>query len=223
MVGKALDDNPRMLARIAAFVVWALVAAAAVFWGLRLFVAAPAAPPYAVTVGESTAPRADLGRLLGVTPREVAAPAAAPELASRFKLLGVMAARPPASSGFATIAVDSRPARTYAVGSVLDGELVLQSVSLRSAAIGPKQGAPALTLEVPPLPSAATGSLPPVAMEMVRPNSAAVPPPALPPAQPLAMPPAQYAPGQVLPGQMPPLQQPPMGGRVPRTPNPMNR
>src|SRR6185503_7346542 len=113
VVAESLDDNPRMLARLTAFVVWALVAAAAVFWGLRLFVRAQPAPAYAVAVGESAAQRGDLGRLLGVTPREAAAPAAAaPELASRFKLLGIMAARPPATTGFATIAVDSRPART---------------------------------------------------------------------------------------------------------------
>ncbi len=206
-----------MLARFAAFAAWALVAATGVFWGLRLFVAAPSAPPYAVTVGESTAQRGDLGRLLGVTPREAAAPVAAPELASRFRLLGVMAARPPATSGFATIAVDSRPARTYAVGSVLDGDLVLQAVSLRSAAIGPKEGAPALTLEVPPLPMAATGSLPPVAMEMVRPGAPAPQPAAgmLPPGQGV---------GQGQPGQMPPPPQPlPPGARPPRTPGAANR
>lgn len=209
-----------MLARIAAFAIWALVAATAVFWALRLFVAAPSAPAYAATVGESTAQRADLGRLLGVTPREVAAPAAAPELASRFKLLGVMAARPPATSGFATIAVDGRPARTVAVGMVLDGDLVLQAVSLRSAAIGPRQGAAALTLEVPPLPSAATGSLPPVVMEMVRPGAPA-PAPVL--GSGIALP-GQVAPGQVLPGQMPPPPQPlPPGNRPPRTPGASNR
>lgn len=208
-----------MLARTAAFAAWALVAATAVFWGLRLFVAAPPAPPYAVAVGESTAQRGDLGRLLGVTPREVAAPAAAaPELAARFRLLGVMAARPPSSGGFATIAVDGKPARTFAVGAVLDGDLVLQTVSLRSAAIGPKEGAAALTLEVPPLPSAATGSLPPVALDMVRP---AGPPPT--PAPAIALP-GQVLPGQVLPGQMPPPPQPlPPGARMPRTPGAANR
>ncbi|MGE4052971.1 MAG: hypothetical protein AB7F38_18005, partial [Piscinibacter sp.] len=85
---------------------------------------------------------------------------AAPELASRFKLLGVMASKHSQGDGFALIAVDAKPARAYAVGTLLEGDLVLQSVGLRSAAIGPAQGAPALTLEVPPLPAAATGTLP---------------------------------------------------------------
>ena len=212
-----------MLARFAAFVVWALVAACAVFWGLRLFVVAPGAPPYAVGVGESNAPRGDLARLFGSTPREVAAPTAAPELASRFKLLGVMAAKPPATSGFATVAVDGKPARTYPVGAVLDGDLVLQSVSLRGAAIGPKQGSAALTLEVPPLPSAATGSLPPVALDIVRPGGGAQPVPPPPPNQVGIALPAQQ-PGAVLPGQMPPPQpMPPPGSRQPRTPGAANR
>lgn len=212
-----------MLARITAFVVWALVAAVAVFWGLRLFVRAQPAPPFTVSVGDTGTPRADLGRLLGVTPREAAAPAAAaPELASRFKLLGVMAARPPATSGFATIAVDSRPARTYAVGAALDGDLVLQSVSLRTAAIGPRQGTPALTLEIPLLPAAATGTLPPASNEIVRPGGPAPVPAVPPPPQTgLALPGQVQQPGQVLPGQMPPPQSVP--GRTPRAPGASNR
>jgi general secretion pathway protein C len=177
-----------MLARLTAFTVWALVAATAVFWGLRLFVRAQPAPAYAVAVGESTAQRGDLGRLLGV-----------------------MAAKAPSTSGFATIAVDSKPARTYAVGAALDGELVLQSVSLRSAAIGPAQGSPAVTLEIPQLPPPATGSLPPVSSDGLRP----VAPPAAPPIRPAP-------PGQIQPGQTPPPPQP-LPGRLPRTPGVTNR
>jgi general secretion pathway protein C len=63
-----------MLARLSAFVIWALVAATAVFWGLRLFVRAPAAPTYTVPVGDAAAVRGDLARLLGTAP--VAAPSA---------------------------------------------------------------------------------------------------------------------------------------------------
>jgi general secretion pathway protein C len=202
-----------MLARLTAFAVWALVAAVAVFWGLRLFVRAQPAPPFTVAVGDSAAQRGDLGRLLGVTPRE-AGPAAAPapELASRFRLLGVMAAKPPSTSGFATIVVDSKPARTYPVGATLDGDLVLQSVSLRSAAIGPAQGNPALTLEIPLLPAAATGTLPPPPMESVQPA-----PPAAPPARAGVAPP-----GQAQPRQFPPPPQS-MPGRMPRTPGATTR
>jgi general secretion pathway protein C len=211
-----------MLARLTTFTVWALVAATAVFWGLRLFVRAQPAPAFAVAVGESTAQRGDLGRLLGVTPREAAGPvAAAPELASRFKLLGVMAAKAPATSGFATIAVDSKPARTYPVGAALDGDLVLQSVSLRSAAIGPAQGAPAVTLEIPLLPPPATGSLPPAPTDGLRGTPPGAPsPPPVPNGRGAS--PGQVPPGQIQPAQVPPPPQP-LPGRLPRTPGATSR
>lgn len=150
-----------MLARLTAFVVWALVAATAVFWGLRMLVRPQPAPAYTVAVGDSAALRGDLSRLLGATPVAAAGPAApAPELASRFKLIGVMAHQQRNGQGYALIAVDAKPARAYAVGARLDGDIVLQSVSLRSASIGPAEGSAAATLEVPPLPAPATGTLP---------------------------------------------------------------
>ena len=152
-----------MLARLCAFVVWALVGATAVFWGLRLLVHAPATPAAAVAVGDAAAVRVDLTRLLGAAPVAVAAPAAAAEASSRFRLLGIMAAKPSTAGrahGVALIAVDGKLPKAYRVGSPLDGELVLQSVSLRSAAIGPARGGPTVTLELPALPTAATGTLP---------------------------------------------------------------
>jgi general secretion pathway protein C len=170
-----------MLARLTAFVVWALVAATAVFWGLRMFVRPQPAPAYAVAVGDSVAMRGDLSRLLGATAvasAEKAAPA--PELASRFKLLGVMAGKQRDGAGFALIAVDAKPARAYPVGARVDGELVLQAVSLRTASIGPSQGSPAVTLEVPALPAAATGTLP-SAVDGVKFGAAVALPPAVSP------------------------------------------
>jgi general secretion pathway protein C len=153
-----------MLARVTAFVVWALAAATLVFWGLRLFVRAPAAPAQALPVTQAAPLQADLGRLLGKT-AAAAAPvaAAAPEMASRFRLVGVMAPKKGApvqpGVGLALIAVDGKPPRAFAPGARIDGELVLQSVSLRTASIGPAQGATAVTLELPPLAAASTGTL----------------------------------------------------------------
>lgn len=153
-----------MLARLSAFVIWGLVAATAIFWALRLWVQAPGAPEYTVAVGSVGAVRGDLTRLLGTTPSTVAA-APIPQAASRFKLFGIMApdARRAAVSqgGLALIAVDDKPARAYAVGAAIDDGLVLQSVSLRTASIGPAQGETTLRLELPALPAAATGTLAP--------------------------------------------------------------
>lgn len=175
-----------MLARLAAFVVWALVAATAVFWGLRMLVRPQSAPAYTVAVGDAGAMRGDLAKLLGATPSAPGATQAAPapELASRFKLLGVMAGKQRDGSGFALIAVDAKPARAFPVGAKLDGELVLQSVSLRTASIGPAQGTAAVTLEVPALPSAATGTLPGVgdAVKFGAGSAMPAPPATLPPA-----------------------------------------
>ena len=154
-----------MLARLSAFVIWALVAAMAVFWGLRLLVGAPAAPAYAVAVGDASAVRGDLTRLLGAAPVNLPAAAASPESSSRFRLLGIVApkaqgATPSAAPGVALIAVDGKMPKAYTVGAQLDADLVLQSVSLRTASIASGRGAPAITLELPPLAAAATGTLP---------------------------------------------------------------
>jgi general secretion pathway protein C len=189
-----------MLARITAFIVWGLVAATAVFWGLRLLVRPLPAPAYALAVGDAAVMRGDLARLLGAAPVAAANAPAAPELASRFKLIGVMAPRqdvaaPAKGPGFALIAVDGKPARAFAVGATLDSGLVLQSVSLRTASIGPAQGTTAVKLELPPLAAPATGTLPPpvdgsaapatgVPALPVRPQGQASPPPGAPPARP---------------------------------------
>lgn len=154
-----------MLARLSAFVLWALVAATAVFWGLRLLVRAPAAPAYAVTVGDAAAVHGDLARLLGSAPVKVAAAQAGPEAGSRFRLLGIVAPKYPGTAnggehGVALIAVDGKMPKAYAVGSPVDGDLLLQSVSLRTVSIAPAKGAPAITLELPLPAVAATGTLP---------------------------------------------------------------
>ena len=132
----ALNDNRRMPARLSAFVIWALVAASAVFWGLRLAVRSPQAPAYTVSVGEAASVGGDLTRLLGTPPAAAAATVATPEIAARFRLTGVMAPKPPATQGVALIAVDGKLPRAFRVGASIDGDLVLQSVSLRTAAIG---------------------------------------------------------------------------------------
>jgi general secretion pathway protein C len=181
-----------MPARLSAFVIWALVAATAAFWGLRLAVQAAPAPPHVVALPETVAARGDLTRLLGAPPAAAAAAVAAPEASSRFRLLGIVAPRAPhAPEGVALIAIDGKPARAFAVGATIDGDLVLQSVSLRTASLGSARGGKTMVLEVPRLPVAATGTLPP-------PGAPAAP---------------------VLPGSMPPLPVPPL---VPGLPSPAN-
>jgi general secretion pathway protein C len=151
-----------MPARLSAFVIWALVAASAVFWGLRLFVRAPSAPPHTLSVVDTGPGRVDLARLLGAPPEAADTSAPAPAISSRFQLSGVMAPEVPGDQGIALIAVDGKMPRAFRVGGTIDGDLVLQSVSLRTASIGLPRAAPTVVLELPPLPPPATGSLPPV-------------------------------------------------------------
>lgn len=174
-----------MLARLSAFVIWSLVGAAAVFWVMRLVASPPQVPAYAVAVGNSAAVRGDLGRLFGVAPRPApGAQVAAPEASSRFKLVGVMAPRNPTvqaepGQGVALIAVDGKPAKPYAVGARLDSDLVLQSVGLRTASLGPAQGGRSVVLELPKLAPPHSGVLPPPGAPVQRATAAPLPSPGI--------------------------------------------
>jgi general secretion pathway protein C len=155
-----------MSARWMSFLLWALVAASAVGWGLKLFVAAPPVPPETRVADAAPALRGDLARVLGADP----APAPtgdtpAPMADARFQLIGVVAPRaadPAAAAreGVALIAVDGKPPRAYRVGAKVDEDTVLKSVRARGADLGPRDGAATIALEIPPLAPAATGTLP---------------------------------------------------------------
>jgi general secretion pathway protein C len=165
-----------MIARLSAFVIWALVAVATVFWGLRLFARADPVPSHAVVASDAVQLRGDLSGLLGAEP--VAAVAAAPQMSSRFRLLGVMAAKAEADGstpGVALISIDGKPARAFVAGARVEDQLVLQNVSLRSASIGAAQGGASFVLEIPALPAPATGALPKLAIEPASPPPAPMP------------------------------------------------
>lgn len=171
----------RMPARFAAFVIWAAVAASAVFWALRLWSAPIATPSYATVVATAGAFQGDTARVLGsdAAPATPAVLAPAPADA-RFKLVGVVAPRVPggAAPGVALIATDGKPAKAYRVGSAVDGELVLLAVRTRAASLGPRGQPAQVELQLPALPPATSG-----AAHVVRPGAAVgarfVPPPPL--------------------------------------------
>ncbi|GLS92925.1 hypothetical protein [Piscinibacter gummiphilus] len=207
-----------MLARLSAFVVWALVAGAIVFWGLRLFVSPTPAPANAVAVVDVAAAGGDLSRLFGVT--QVAVPDAPPPESTRFRLLGVLAARDsgnPGAPGVALVSVDGKPPRPYRAGARVEDRLFLKAVSLRTASFGPDQGPVSFTLEVPRMPEPATGTLTPVDASQLQ----IAPPPV--PQQAPQMPPQQQ-PAQPMPGDAQNPNAGPMGGPPPdnQTP-PMQR
>ncbi|HSQ73551.1 MAG TPA: hypothetical protein VLM87_14120 [Rubrivivax sp.] len=146
------------------FLVWALVAASALAWGLKVFVTPQPAPPQARVAEPASALRGDLTRLLGADPvAPVAKAAPEPAADARFDLVGVVSPRSSqaAREGLALIAVDGKPPRAYRVGAVVDGAHVLQTVSARGATLGPRDGAAVIALTLPPPAPAATGVLPP--------------------------------------------------------------
>jgi general secretion pathway protein C len=145
--------SPRWPAAATTLGLWALAAASVVFWGLRLTAPADALPPPSVaSTPAATIDPAAIATLFGAVPAK-ASVAAAPEAASRFSLLGVVADA--AQLGAALIAVDGKPPRPFRVGSQLADGYVLQSVGTRSAVLGSSIDSPAvLTLELPVQPMA---------------------------------------------------------------------
>lgn len=208
----AVNNNRRMSSRLLAFVIWGAVAATAVYWGLRLGVTAPAAPAFTQPVAVAASGRGDLSRVLGEATVVDAADdegdvSGDPALASRFQLLGVVAPKTASrTEGLALIAVDGGLPRAYRVGAVVDGQTVLQSVHRRGAELGPRGGDAEVTLELPPLPPPATGTLGAAGAAPAGGPAGAVPPRAVLPS-PLMRPP----PG--IPVPAPPVAPPAEGGQ----------
>lgn len=206
-----VHHNPRMSARWVTLFVWAAVAASALFWALKLVVKAPQAPPQVQLAEGSVAARGDLSRLLGAdAPAALAVAAPEPAADARFSLVGVLSPRAPqaAREGVALIAVDGRPARAFRVGTVVDGQNVLQSVNARGAALGPRDGPSLIALKIAPPAAAATGLLPSAMQPGMQPGTPSsgqqrpmMPPPTLLPPMPLQSP--QQAPPQLAPQPVP--------------------
>jgi general secretion pathway protein C len=206
-----------MAMRLLSFVIWAVVAASAVFWLTRLLARSDPAPPHTVTANANVSASADLSRLLGSTRTAAAEPAAEPPADARFKLIGVVAhkSKQP-DSGLALIAVDGKPPRPVVMGGVVDGELVLLAVNHRRAEIGPAGGVATVRLELPAVPepnrSTRAAGLPGIPMppQNVQPPQTVQPPQNVPPPQPatrqqplLPQRPQGQAPNQSAPTPMP--------------------
>lgn len=132
------------------FVLWALVAGSAVFWGLKMSArSAPITAPAMAARPPAPADPAAVARLLGAAPVTAGAAPAAPSAGSRMTLVGVVASR--SQHGAALISVDGKPAKPFRVGAMVDEGLVLQSVQGRQAVLGASVSGPAtVTLELPP-------------------------------------------------------------------------
>lgn len=123
------------------------------FWGLRLTSPSDAiAPPAVASAPPAAVDPAAVAQLLGAVSAK-ATVIAAPEAASRFVLLGIVADSD--QQGAALIAVDGKPPRPFRVGAKVADGYVLQSVSTRAAAFGASlDSASAFTIQLPVRPLA---------------------------------------------------------------------
>jgi general secretion pathway protein C len=146
-------------ARAVTFVLSALVAASAVYWGLpwggtQANTSTSTQPiPSATAVPDPQAVARALGGGMAVATATATAASASPAASaySRLTLVGVVADAH--SAGLALIAIDGKPAKPFRVGATVDGSLVLQSVGARKATLGADRDAVAqVVLELPTLP-----------------------------------------------------------------------
>ena len=141
---------PTWWTRIATFLVAGLTSASIAWWGLTLNTPSAGLP----LVDSRPPPQIDasaLGRALGAGTMSATQDTTPTPVAITIQLLGVVASE--AGQGHALMAVGGAPAKTFKVGSAVSDGLVLQSVSARSAKLGPTLAGPASqTLELPPLP-----------------------------------------------------------------------
>jgi general secretion pathway protein C len=159
------DNVLIMLSRFFALLIWGAVALGAAFWGLRWFGKSMTVPPGTASATMDNGLRGDVSKLLAGPAKPVdavAAPTQQAALAGRLQLLGVVAPRQEGGhTGVALLVLDGKPARAYRLGQMVDGELVVQSISQRQVQIGAQGGPAAVSLDLPLMPAAATGSLPP--------------------------------------------------------------
>ena len=133
--------------RAGTLILWAAAAACMVFWALRLATPAGAA---VVAVAAPAPVSVDLQALAQVLGAGPALPVAqAPAAPSRYALQGLLAGRY-SGRGAAVIVVNGQPAKAFPVGAQVDEGLVLQSVGVQQARLGPsRQGEATVTLELP--------------------------------------------------------------------------
>lgn len=141
-----------------------MVGASVVYWGLQFFAPHQSVPIETQVAVPKSIQRGDLTRIFGPDEAPASAEQASPPPDKRFTLVGVVAPRARAGSqaareGIALISIDSKPAKAYRVGAIVDGDIIVQAVNARSAALGPKGGAATVSLDIPPLPVAAAAPL----------------------------------------------------------------
>ena len=144
-----------MNSRWTGFLVWALAAGSAVSWAAQILASPRPVPAGARTPEQVSSANGPMERLFGAAVAASAPTAQAPAESDRFKLMGVIA------PGYAIVSIDAGPARTWFVGSIVDGNTALLAVDRRSADFGPPGGPAAFTLRLPEPDAVPGGAAPP--------------------------------------------------------------
>ena len=137
--------------RIVTLVISALAAASVVYWGLKVWgMSTPAVSSVALVEPMPAVSSQAIAKALGGGMAPVATASTAAPAASRYNLIGVLAGQ--IRAGAALISVDGQDAKPVRVGTLVDNEMVLESVSGRQAVLSSSTGTSAkLTLEMPEL------------------------------------------------------------------------
>ena len=138
----------RLVLHVATLSVWLLAVGAATYWVLHLNKGRSASnAPTATAAKVETVDAGSLGRILGATAPQAAAPVSA---SNRFSLKGVVSGA--LGKEAALIVIDDKPARAFRVGSAIEDGLILQSATARQVTLSATpNGPPLMTLDMPPL------------------------------------------------------------------------
>jgi general secretion pathway protein C len=137
----ALQNSSRRGPALVAGALWLAAGLSAGFWVLQALGRSPVTPLAVAAPSSIQVDSLAVARALGAQPVAAAAPNAPPvATGTQYQLQGVVAAS--AAGGAALIAVNGQPPRPYRVGASLEGGLVLQAVSRRSARLGASMNGP---------------------------------------------------------------------------------
>jgi general secretion pathway protein C len=137
----ALQNTSRRGPALVAGVLWLAAGLSAGYWVLQAMGRSPVTPLAVAAPSSIQVDSLAVARVLGAQPVSAAAPNAPVATGTQYQLQGVVAAN--AASGAALIAINGQPPRPYRVGASLEGGLVLQAVSRRSARLGASMNGPA--------------------------------------------------------------------------------
>jgi general secretion pathway protein C len=137
--------------RIVTFAISALAAASVVYWGLKVWGLSSPAVLSSTLIEPILAPDSQtIARAFGGGMAPAATTSTAAPAASRYSLVGVLSGR--IQAGAALISIDGQDAKPVRVGTLVDNDMVLESVNGRQAVLSSNtENSTKVVLEMPKL------------------------------------------------------------------------